>query len=1107
MIRKPFVSKIVCGLFLSFALVGSVLGMVSGKQNQDIKSVSADASTNAQDWLWEENNGGYHYYLDRSNMTAVQYYYLKPEPLENSPDSQIAILSDSGYVDQYSLQITFAVTTSGTVDSFESSTQTGDTQVLNFTVSSNDVLVSNGSYSFSSLSCTDCGSAPHTIDNLVLGAEYVLDERSSGSQDPLYEELTWTYSTDLQKHVKVIDEDVKYYYAEPDSNSSYFNEEDGLYLDCEIWMYDNGSEYQEDYENVIFEYPYATYAYNDGDFYYFDNVTCDICDGETHENFAVSMNSIQFNYDPNEEQKYGYFYNGEDAIVFYIDNDNYYDITINEITFYDFGEDSLYNAIYLSVDVIFDGDYIRHGETLGVVVAKVEQYPDESNQQYGAIAGEFHGDYIEYLSTGYTEIDHVVIKNGYNYLSFLEEIIYFDNTTGRSIDLVYTDVIYGPNTETLVVKYTLDGVVKEPFTLTSASWTYDSELKDYNLTGYCSLDLYEHSNSYYGQVTISSKVFRTAEHDGIWYDASKNALRFYDITRDEEPTVELEAVVIDCPLNTDYTSAEIRPHFYYKDGSWMDYESYTLKPFSLTMENGYYFISGTLELDKDGPKQVKLKVDTLNKTVIKKGINYIQGYNEFKYFDSNNDVSVVDISRCEFNEITRKFTLTIYYNYFGTGKDEDFIYLTNGVVLTDDLDVGMQDTPLCIEGYWEELGKRIRLYVRVIEYNSLEEEAISTETIDNIYTALGDLEIDTATKDDIKDQIEASKNQISESTGDKIYQALDNTVSDISDDAAVAEKQKDVIVLAVKQAINLVTRKPTDVGRSIATDNALPDDAGLKLEDDVKEFYDIQLAELIGGQSVTRTIKRADNDSGVYKIDVANKSVDELNKDLKDFEQMLNFIGNSVDHMNTAGLKIRKCSGESMKVEVGKIVKVIKTSSFRDFDKDAADLQFAYDVHDAMMLHLQEVVVKELEKGYKQTGNKQKDQQYKEELEACKDIESFTEIVIEVLRQKYNAIKNENIKQGEFGQKGSGKYWDIFKAWCLDDEEEQSKNGVTFQQLTDSTIETTTRNARGFEFSKKATSTDLIFAGAFAGGAIAFVTLTGVVGGLILKKKRRGLVE
>ena len=219
---------------------------------------------------------------------------------------------------------------------------------------------------------------------------------------------------------------------------------------------------------------------------------------------------------------------------------------------------------------------------------------------------------------------------------------------------------------------------------------------------------------------------------------------------------------------------------------------------------------------------------------------------------------------------------------------------------------------------------------------------------------------------------------------------------------------------------------------------------------------------------------------------------------------MTEFIDDSVQNMNTAGKKLRECSGEAMRKEVRKTVVKIKVSSFRDFDKEAADKQFAFDVHDAMMKHLQEVVINELTKDYKPSGNKEKDEQYQRELEACKDIESFEEIVIEVLRQKYNALTDSDIKEGEFGSKGEGIYWEIFEAWCLD---RDCPYPITFQELTDSTIETTTQNARSFDLNTNVTNTEIVFTAAFVGGSVAFISLAGVLGYVLKKRSLRGLIK
>ena len=592
------------------------------------------------------------------------------------------------------------------------------------------------------------------------------------------------------------------------------------------------------------------------------------------------------------------------------------------------------------------------------------------------------------------------------------------------------------------------------------------------------------------------------EHNGWWFDESTHKIGYFDPEYQKELTVITEVMILDFGPNTGETRGTFSAQAF-MGSEYMNELYQEIRTFTVGTENGKRFIVCQINLeDGAGLQTLKVYPDSIYYNQLKPGLNYAEGYNQIWYLTDDYYGAIVEPNDGDdgviFNATTRVFMINAWCEDVTGQQDllEFTIKLTDGVVQGNN---GYQDGQT-IEGYWSKVGKRIKLNVFNITY-ALEEESISNQTITAIGDAMTEMGIDSSA---IVSRLERQevKSQVPESTGGVIVTALNNTASDLSSDPTVKEKQQDVIAKVVDTVIDLVTNKPSDVGLSIRTDYSLPANAGLSLEQEVREFYDLQLAELIGGYNTKRRITRATDSD--YRIDVANKSKEELEKDLEDFENMLEFIDDSVQNMNTAGRKLRICSGEKMKVEINKTVKKIKTSSFRDFDKTKADLQFAYDVHDAMMLHLQEVVVKELEKDYKPSGNREKDQQYQEELDACKDIESFTEIVIEVLRQKYNKLTRSDIKQGKFGEKGKGIYWKIFEAWCLDYE---CPYPITFQELTDSTVEVTTRNARSFELSTKVTNTEIIFTAAFIGGSVAFVSLAGVLGYVLKKRSLRGLIK
>ena len=287
---------------------------------------------------------------------------------------------------------------------------------------------------------------------------------------------------------------------------------------------------------------------------------------------------------------------------------------------------------------------------------------------------------------------------------------------------------------------------------------------------------------------------------------------------------------------------------------------------------------------------------------------------------------------------------------------------------------------------------------------------------------------------------------------------------------------------------------------------SVPEDTGVNLNSVLKGFYEQQMQYLLGeavaekdGEQPTRRITRAEAPK-VNKVDVTDFLKQE-------FDQMLDFVDRSVDDIEDTLLQVRKCSGERVKIAVNQTITNITSESFRNFDKEKADREFVEKLEPVMMATMQSQVLATLEEEYNKSNhrNKEKDQVMLDEIEAIKDIETFRIIVMEVLRQKYEALTG--ISYGETPedlQKFTDEvYWPAFEAWALDKE---SPIGITFEELTKATIESSTKRANNFVYATTAGKPEIIFISIFAGVAAlavggAFVVPT------ILKKKRRGLVK
>jgi hypothetical protein len=204
---------------------------------------------------------------------------------------------------------------------------------------------------------------------------------------------------------------------------------------------------------------------------------------------------------------------------------------------------------------------------------------------------------------------------------------------------------------------------------------------------------------------------------------------------------------------------------------------------------------------------------------------------------------------------------------------------------------------------------------------------------------------------------------------------------------------------------------------------------------------------------------------------------------------MINFVDTAVSNMKDAALQIRKCSASKMKKVVGDYIQVVKVSSFREFDATAAENEFVDAVYKAIMLNMQQQVIEALKRDHKPTNNPEKELLYRQQLEVCEDFDTFEELVLEVLRQKYNAISNAaEVGIDEFRDT----YRLIFRSWALNKPEE-NPSSITLEQLTTATIETSKANANRFEyrgsFDNKESLVFIIFGAVAALGIASAITV------------------
>lgn len=617
----------------------------------------------------------------------------------------------------------------------------------------------------------------------------------------------------------------------------------------------------------------------------------------------------------------------------------------------------------------------------------------------------------------------------------------------------------------------------------------------------------------YGGFSVPISLSVTSEPEqqfGFVYDEANHVFNYLDRETGEHLEVKVKVIVLDYGADSEETRADLEV-FAYKDGYLYDSLSETLRAFGINYVGSVNRISGVIAVEGK-EVEIDLTIDTFFNNVMRVGLNYVDGYNQIYYVNASMQPAVVKPELVEFDELNSICYITAYA--IDLSGEEDFVtfefQLTDAVVVSD----GNQDMRV-VEGFWAEVGRRISYRVFDISYKSIE-NPIQEETIEEINSGMDGVNLSDDQKQQINEKITENADKIQDSTGQMMSQALEGTVDLIHSDPDIADKQKEVIVVVLETAIEVDTNKTSDIGEAKKVDNSLPSNSDLNVENEIREFYERQMAELLGrGAAPTRAKTRAASSGYQINVDVGEKTGQEaighLDNEISLYGKMMDFIDNSVSHMGEAALKIRQCSGESVKISVKNYVTSVKVSSFRDFDKEAADAEFLENVYKAIMLHMQEQVINTLESEHKDSGNKEKEEVYQNELAAVKDYETFEIMVTEVLRQKYVALTgDETYTQENLENFFNDVYWPIFRAWALDEDipQELKDKGIniTLEQLTTTTIEQSTSRARAFTVHSDLQNNEIIFLAALGGGVVLTISLAAIIP-TVINKRRRGLVK
>ena len=385
------------------------------------------------------------------------------------------------------------------------------------------------------------------------------------------------------------------------------------------------------------------------------------------------------------------------------------------------------------------------------------------------------------------------------------------------------------------------------------------------------------------------------------------------------------------------------------------------------------------------------------------------------------------------------------------------------------------------------------------------ETPISNETITNITTVIGssDLDLSDAQQNQIKEYFkEENRGYVSEEAGTIVYEALSNTSIDKSDDD-IAAAQQDLVVTVVVTGFAVDSTKASSISGAQEIDKALPENANFSVESEIDEFYQRQMYELFGGEQPSRFRKISRVTGSEYEIDTdvsgmeKDEALDHLENEQSLYENMVDYVDTGVEHMGKAALKLRVCSGESVTVQVKSYVTEVKVSSYREFDKAAADKEFVEAVYKAILLSMQHEVISILESEHKPSNNAEKEAQYQKELDAVKDLETFEIMVTEVLRQKYVELTGEQIDDVDDFKPI---YWEIFTAWALD---QPSPYNITLEELTQTTIEQSKNRAGTFIVHSDLSKAEWGFIAGIAGGAALLISAAAIIPTVLAKKRKK----
>ena len=830
------------------------------------------------------------------------------------------------------------------------------------------------------------------------------------------------------------------------------------------------------------------------------------------EPFVVAFNELTYQNDIDDGFNY---LKGLDEIIFYSkQSDQRYGVSVTQATF-----DVYYSQFTVSATCTSTDEQTTFTDSFTLSSGQI--YSQEAGEDGGIIKGKFQDTDTEIT----LEVPNIVKVNtlplGWNYEN--SSLGYYDPVYKQSIPHEFSSAVYNEDYDqisiTYIVKYST--VVQDERDSTQTILIKSPTITPIRAGGYSSYSV----EGYCVEVDTTIRVV-ISSYDSVksgWEYDESDGLFYYDSLLDTYVLHEFSSasyIVDNKEMLIDYTLkySEVDQSSYDRS------ETITIKNPQITEQSAgtytFYKVSGfCVEVNRD----IELEIESYDE--LKASWEYFHPRELYAELIWNDPVSESMSMLTEANYNQDLGTVNFVYGIYTYEYDETAGQDQGG----DVVEVLKMEKVIHFEN------------VSVTFVNPAEEPEIAEYTDEPIYNVVGtnldiedatllscpqskfnyieyDPEAGTITNDqqiDIKELLPEEKSvdeermedsivAISSETAHEIIVTVNNAHSEI-EDAKTAGTITEDEYLEKKQIIETVTEASVVVGAGQTTasdegkavDNALPDDhdLGFTMDETLSEFYQLQMDYLLGRETIP---EKQDPNKGALRLGdplVVQGKIDlDVSKD--DYAKMIGFVDTSVSNMKGAALQIRKCSSASMKAVVKSYISKVKISSFRDFDEEDANNKFVEAVSEAIMLNMQQQVIEALKRDHKPSNNAEKEMVYQQQLAACEDLETFKEIVLEVLRQKYVSLTKTEIAIDDFRPI----YAKIFKSWALDDPT-LNESGITLEQLTKATIETTRANANRFTYRESVTPQESTFLIVF-GTAIAVGLGAAIATPVILSKTK-----